>query len=321
MRRHRMVLAGCALTLVTMLAVGCDAPSRAVRASAEATASPTASASPTPPASPTSSTSTASPTTTATPTPTRTPTPAGTATPGTTTGTTNGGTSRGTSSATPAPGGSQTRPDSAPRPEGSTTRAAAEPTPVASPAVASGAAPRRPAANAASAGFAAPSPKYTVAPPNSGGVARMVAPKFGIDHYIDVLGIIDNQMESPDHDGSYAVGWYPIFGAPGVPGNAMFSAHETWNHLQGPFYFMYTAEIGDRISIDMADGRRFTYEVISTARYTVDTIPMVDVLYPSTRGANEQWITLITCGGEIVYGGNGFGDYIDRDIVHARRIS
>jgi hypothetical protein len=311
MHRRRMILAGCALILVAMLGVGCQAPNRAVLASAEMAASPTATASAASPA------PTATSTATATATPSRTPT----STPGTTPGTTTSGATSGTTSATPAPTGSPASSASASRPEGSTTRAAAEPTPAAAPVAAGGVAPRRPAANAASAGFAAPSPKYVVSPPNSGGVSRMVAPKFGIDHYIDVLGIIDNQMESPDHDGSYAVGWYPIFGAPGVPGNAVFSAHETWNHLQGPFYFMYLAAIGDRISIDMADGRRFTYEVISTARYTVDTIPMVEVLYPSTRGEHEQWITLITCGGEIVYGANGFGDYIDRDIVHARRIS
>ena len=150
---------------------------------------------------------------------------------------------------------------------------------------------------------------------------RVVSVRFGLDHYVDVLGVVDNQMEAPDHDGSYAVGWYPDFSAPGRGGNAIFSAHETWDHKQGPFYFMHTAEAGDELFLDMANGRRYAYRVISSARYTVDTIPMLEVLYPRGRPPGEEWITLITCGGRIVYGANGFGDYVDRDIVVLKRVS
>jgi len=179
---------------------------------------------------------------------------------------------------------------------------------------------RRPSVNAASAGFPAPPPKYVASPPNSGGIVRIVSPRLGLDHYIDVLGIVNNQMEAPDNDGSYAVGWYPAFAAPGRPGNAVFSAHETWNHMQGPFYYMNTAEAGDELFLDMADGTRIAYRVISSARYTVDNIPMTEVLYPSARPRAEEWLTLITCGGRIVYGANGFGDYLDRDVVVFRRV-
>ncbi|MEI7926707.1 MAG: class F sortase, partial [Chloroflexota bacterium] len=174
-------------------------------------------------------------------------------------------------------------------------------------------------ANAASAGFAPPPPKVTVSPPNSGGIARIVSAKFGLDHYIDVLSVVNNEMEAPDNDGSYAVGWYSSFDAPGAPGNAVFSAHETWNHYQGPFYFMNSAQEGDELSLIMTDGRRLTYQVMSAARYTVDTIPMADIIWPGNRPAGDEWITLITCGGAIVYHGQ-FGDYVDRDVVVMRRV-
>lgn len=154
-----------------------------------------------------------------------------------------------------------------------------------------GAAARRPTANAASAGFAPPPRKATASPPNSGGIARIVSSQLGLDNYIDVLSVVDNQMEAPDNDGSYAVGWYAAFDRPGVPGNAIFSAHETWNHFQGPFYFMHAADVGNELYLDMANGQRYTYRVISASRYTVDTIPMGDVIWPSTRPADEQWIT------------------------------
>ena len=48
---------------------------------------------------------------------------------------------------------------------------------------------------------------------------------------------------------------------------------------------------------------------------------MGDVIWPSTRPADEQWITLITCGGQIVYHADGFGDYVDRDVVVLKRVS
>lgn len=211
-------------------------------------------------------------------------------------------------------------------PAGTTVRAtdftpAPSATPVAVPTPVGNAGVRRPAANAASAGFAPPPFKATWSAPNVPGITRIVSAKFGLDHYVDVLGIANNEMEAPDNDGSYAVGWYHSFAAPGEPGNAIFSAHETWNHYQGPFYWMYTAEIGDRLSLDMANGQRYTYEVISMARYTVDNIPMGEILYPPHRPQSEEWITLITCGGSIVYGANGYGDYIDRDIVVMKRVS
>ena len=179
---------------------------------------------------------------------------------------------------------------------------------------------RRLTANAASAGFAAPPPRATTAPPNAGGLSRIVSAKFHLDHYIDVLGIVNGQMEAPDHDGSYAVGWYSTLGPPGGPGNAVLSAHETWSKLQGPFYHMYTAQPGDQLALVMADGRRMTYEVIRSGRYHVDTIPMAELIWPPNRPAHEQWLTLITCGGEIVYHG-AYGDYVSRDVVILRRIS
>ena len=278
--------------VVTSLLAGCAAPNRTTRR--VATPTETASASATSAASTTkveaTSTSTTSPTATSTATSTSAAEVRSAAASGTATRTTE---------STPAP---------------SATRAAV-PTPVGSQSV------RRPAANSASAGFAPPPFKATASPPNAAGITRIVSTKFGLDHYVDVLGVVNNEMEAPDHDGSYAVGWYSTFARPGEPGNAMFSAHETWNHYQGPFYWMYTAEIGDRLSLDMANGQRYTYQVISTARYTVDTIPMGDILYPANRPQSEEWITLITCGGSIVYGANGFGDYNDRDIVVMKRVS
>ncbi|MFN8584374.1 MAG: class F sortase [Dehalococcoidia bacterium] len=164
----------------------------------------------------------------------------------------------------------------------------------------------------------APTPIPTP-PPYNGTVAHMTAPKLGIDNYIEVVSVVNNEMQAPD-DGVNAVGWYPDYAKPGFGQNAVFSAHETWNRFHGPFYSLHLAQPGDVITITMDNGLQYQYEVLTNVRYDAYSIPMGEVIWPSTRPANEEWITLITCGGRIVYNSTGFGDYLDRDVVQARRI-
>ncbi len=160
-----------------------------------------------------------------------------------------------------------------------------------------------------------PPPMVSVGP-----VRRFFMPRFEVDSPIEVLSITpSNELPTPN-DAMYRVGWYTDFGQPGAGGNSVFSAHETWNHYQAPFFHLAKAELGDEVAIDMADGRRLVYSVISNTRYEVTSIPMAAILWPPQRGADE-WITLITCGGRIVYDERtGFGEYLDRDVVVARRV-
>lgn len=176
------------------------------------------------------------------------------------------------------------------------------------------------AAAAGKAYFPPPPPRESAPPANTVGVARLMAPQLGVDHYVEIDRIIDNAMESP-RDGSYAVGFYPDFDRPGSGGNAIFSAHETWNHFQGPFYQLGLAKVGEEIAVVMADGKMFRYRVFSNTRYEVDSMPMAEILWPKKRPAGEEWLTLLTCGGRIVYDSSGFGEYLDRDVVVAKRIS
>ena len=45
------------------------------------------------------------------------------------------------------------------------------------------------------------------------------------------------------------------------------------------------------------------------------------VLDAEDKPEGEEWITLITCGGNLVRDADGFGSYTHRDVVVARRIS
>lgn len=156
-------------------------------------------------------------------------------------------------------------------------------------------------------------------PPYDGGIVRLSMPRLGIDHYIETVSVINNEMQAPN-DGVFAIGWYPDYSKPGFGRNSVFSAHETWNRSRGPFYTLHLAVPGDEIIVTMDNGLEYRYEVMTNVRYDAYSIPMGEVIWPSKRPENEEWITLITCGGRIVYNSTGYGDYLDRDVVQARRI-
>jgi hypothetical protein len=169
------------------------------------------------------------------------------------------------------------------------------------------------------AAFPPPPPKTATVSRSASNIVRVVSPQLGLDHYIEDVGInAKNEMETPE-DASYAIGWYRTYDKPGPAGNVVLSAHETWNHMQGPFYNLYLAAEGDEIDLQMASGETYRYRVLTNTRYDVDTMPIGAVIWPSQRGQTAQWITLITCGGRIEYDASGFGEYLDRDVVVAER--
>ncbi len=153
-------------------------------------------------------------------------------------------------------------------------------------------------------------------------VARISSPSLKLDNYVTRLGVINNQMQSPDADGVHAIGWYPEYATPGRGGNAVFSAHETWEFQHGPFYSMHLAKPGDELTIQMTSGATYRYVVTSNKRYAEATIPMGDIIWPGNEPAGEEWATFITCGGRFVATeANGLGEYLDRDVVVAKRVS
>lgn len=166
-----------------------------------------------------------------------------------------------------------------------------------------------------------PSPALQRTPPtNADGIKRVIAPRLHLDNYIETVPVVQGEMQTPV-DANYAVGYYPDFKVkPGESGNAIFSAHETWQHMQGPFYALHYAAVGDDIYVEMNDGKEFHYRVISYKRYEVKNMPMDQILNPKGRAFGEQWMTLITCGGRIVYDETGFGEYLDRDVVVAKLV-
>lgn len=162
-------------------------------------------------------------------------------------------------------------------------------------------------------------PTPTATPtPYDGDVEKFIIPKLGVDAPVEDLGVDStNTMETPTRENT-DVGWYHIWDRPGWDGNAVFSAHVYWENVPAPFQKLNSLANGDEIEVEMNNGQIYKYEVISKAQYGRDTIPMGDIIWPKTRPAGEQWITMITCGGQLDSTG---WEYLSRDVVVAKRIA
>lgn len=193
--------------------------------------------------------------------------------------------------------------------------------------------------SASATSTSAPTNTATVAPPTptatptpyAGQVSRLKIPRFGVDAPIELLGVdASGNMETPLQENT-TVGWYdhitkeyhpenpnPGYDRPGWGGNATFSAHVYYHNIPAPFVSLAQASIGDDVVVTMDNGVEYTYKVVSNERYHRDTIPMGEILWPSTKPAEKEWITLITCGGELDATG---WEYISRDVIVAERVS
>ena len=165
-------------------------------------------------------------------------------------------------------------------------------------------------------------PRPTATPlPYAGTVASMRIPRFEVDALVENIGIdATNRLETPRDP--LNVGWYGIYQKPGWGYNSVFSAHvDYYPSIRGPFFNLAEAEIDDEIVVVMDNGIEYRYRVISYERYRVEDIPTGDLIRARERPADEEWITLITCGGEFRFnsGSSGPGYYLHRDVVVARR--
>lgn len=145
----------------------------------------------------------------------------------------------------------------------------------------------------------------------------MQIPKLKVDAPIEELALKDNQMETPKGENTN-VGWYHIYDKPGFGGNAIFSAHVYYRSIPAPFQKLASSVAGDEIKVVMEDGTTYTYRVVSNKRYNRDTIPMGDIIWPTVRPQGAEWITMITCGGQLDATGQ---EYVDRDVIVAERVT
>jgi sortase (surface protein transpeptidase) len=158
--------------------------------------------------------------------------------------------------------------------------------------------------------------------PFNGKISRLAIPALKIDYAIEEIGVKPNNELDTPHDANGKIGWYFPYDKPGFGGNALFSAHIYYNKARGPFWDLAKSKPGDVIIVTMEDGTEYRYKVIKGERIPVEEIKMGDVIWPPDRLPHVEWITLITCGGRLgPLDEQGFGEYLDRDIVVAERIT
>lgn len=162
-----------------------------------------------------------------------------------------------------------------------------------------------------------PRPTPTATPtPFSGKVARLKLPRFNVDAPIEELAINSrNELDTPK-DTNKTVGWYYIYDKPGFGGNALFSAHVYYHSIPAPFVSLAKSVEGDKIVVQMENGTEYTYTVISNKRYNRDAMDMGAIIWPKEKADYDEWVTLITCGGELDSTGQ---EYVSRDVIVAKR--
>jgi LPXTG-site transpeptidase (sortase) family protein len=162
-----------------------------------------------------------------------------------------------------------------------------------------------------------PPPPPTATPtPFAGPIGRLQMPSLKIDYPIEEIAVnAANEMETPKGENTH-VGWYHIWDRPGWGGNSVFSAHVYYRNQGAPFKDLAKSKDGDEVVVVMENGDTYTYRVFSNKRYHRDTIPMGEIIWPQNRNGKE-WITLITCGGELDSSGQ---EYVSRDVIIAERV-
>jgi sortase (surface protein transpeptidase) len=194
------------------------------------------------------------------------------------------------------------------------TRGGAEDAPAAPTATVGATSTSTPTATATATSTPTPTPT-----PFNGAVARMKIPRFKVDAPIEDLAINSrNELDTPKPGRENTdVGWYYIYDKPGWGGNAVFAAHVYYHSIPAPFVSLAKSVEGDDIVVQMEDGTEYAYKVISNKRYNRDTIPMGDIIWPPDKPKEAEWITMITCGGELDSTGQ---EYISRDVIVAQRV-
>lgn len=163
-----------------------------------------------------------------------------------------------------------------------------------------------------------PPPTPTATPtPFDGKVGRLKIPRFNVDAPIEELAINSRgELDTPKAENT-AVGWYYIYAKPGFLGNAVFSAHVYYHNVPAPFVNLAKSVAGDKIVVQMENGTEYTYEVISNNRYHRDKMDMGAIIWPKEKADYDEWVTLITCGGELDSTGQ---EYVSRDVIIAKRV-
>ncbi len=146
----------------------------------------------------------------------------------------------------------------------------------------------------------------------SGAIARLLAPAAGIDAPVVLGGVDANTHLMVAPRGPWVVAWYGYSAVPGQGGNAVFAGHVDYVNVgEAVFWNLRDLQPGDRIAVQLADGRTLDYRVQFNRVYGASSGPWTTLFSPS---AGNDVITLYTCDGTF-----HDGEYSSRRVVRAVR--
>ncbi|GHF45738.1 hypothetical protein GCM10017566_18480 [Amycolatopsis bartoniae] len=89
-------------------------------------------------------------------------------------------------------------------------------------------------------------------------------------------------------------------------GATVFAGHVNWAGRTGPFAELWTARIGQEVTVVAPDGRLLRYRVSQLISLQKDELPHRAVELFGQTGAHR--LVLVTCGGEWVGGAQGYAE-------------
>lgn len=142
---------------------------------------------------------------------------------------------------------------------------------------------------------------------------RLRVPAVGLDVPLDAVGVAqDGQMVVPE-DADRA-GWYRYGPAPGTgTGSAVIAGHVDDRSGPGAFLALTEAQEGDEIEVELADGTRTAYRVVSRVSVAKPELAVGDLF----RRTGPPTLHLVTCTGEW---SRQTGSYTDNLVVTAEPV-
>lgn len=122
----------------------------------------------------------------------------------------------------------------------------------------------------------------------------------------------DNSIQAPTNIND--TGWYTDSAKPGQAGISLIDGHDLGATSAGIFYKLKNLSQGDRITIEMGDGKTHTYAVSDKQTSHLNDVDMGELLQTDTP--DKAKLVLITCDGAVVKENNKVTQD-HRIIIHA----
>ena len=146
-----------------------------------------------------------------------------------------------------------------------------------------------------------PTPSPTPAPTPTPEPTPYVKP-IPIRLYFDAYGVVSDVYPVGVQNGNIGTvnsaddsAWFEPYAAPGEPGNAIISGHNSWRKKKGTFATLKEMALGDIVVVEFNVPEHFFrfFEITAIDNYNVDVFPQEII-----EKDGESRLTLITCLGD-----------------------